>query len=286
LDEPQTPPLSQGLLPPKAPSSPQRQQPLHAVDQTRRFVDQALTLAQGPLAVSSASRLGTATMPAVLLLAAQPAEGRLRIFGQRDKLKAHRSKRGVRGGHKEEATQRRIHGARAWHRQAVPQRLPVLRTAEGEPLPPNILAELLWALERLRQIREQITEIEAAQRQRLKEAPSRAAPDDPAAGQGPRCRRSKVVSVGHIGYTALVPKLLGGGADELRRVDRQGVPAHFPKDKILSAYQRQSPGAAAPAHGGSGSVLLWRGFDGGGPPSDPRPRPAAGDHAAARWART
>ena len=36
---------------------------------------------------------------------------RLRIFGQRDKLKANRSKRGVRRGHKEEAAQRRIQGA-------------------------------------------------------------------------------------------------------------------------------------------------------------------------------
>jgi hypothetical protein len=36
---------------------------------------------------------------------------RLGIFGQRDKLKADRSKRGVRRGHKEEAAQRRIQGA-------------------------------------------------------------------------------------------------------------------------------------------------------------------------------
>ena len=36
---------------------------------------------------------------------------RLRIFGQRDKLKANRSKGGVRGGYKKEAAQRRIQGA-------------------------------------------------------------------------------------------------------------------------------------------------------------------------------
>src|SRR5260370_25339183 len=36
---------------------------------------------------------------------------RLRIFGQRDKLKADRSKGGVRGGRKEEAAQRGIQGA-------------------------------------------------------------------------------------------------------------------------------------------------------------------------------
>ncbi len=53
----------------------------------------------------------------------------------------------------------------------APARLAALRTAEGEPLPPNTLAELLRALERLQQIRAQIAEIEAAQRERLKEAP-------------------------------------------------------------------------------------------------------------------
>jgi transposase len=56
--------------------------------------------------------------------------------------------------------------------KAAPQRLPVLRTAEGEPLPPNTLAELLRAVERLFGIQAQIAAIEAAQRQRLKEAPS------------------------------------------------------------------------------------------------------------------
>jgi hypothetical protein len=38
---------------------------------------------------------------------------RLRIFGQRDKLKADRSKGGMRGGRKEQAAQRRIQGASA-----------------------------------------------------------------------------------------------------------------------------------------------------------------------------
>jgi transposase len=66
-----------------------------------------------------------------------------------------------------------LHGiARFDPRMATaPARLRALRTAEGEPLPPHTLAELLRALERLRQIREQIAEIEAAQRARLKEAP-------------------------------------------------------------------------------------------------------------------
>src|SRR5438270_95004 len=54
--------------------------------------------------------------------------------------------------------------------QAAAPRLRALRTAEGEPLPPNTLAELLRAVERLRQIQAQIAAIEEAQRQRLKEA--------------------------------------------------------------------------------------------------------------------
>jgi transposase len=54
--------------------------------------------------------------------------------------------------------------------KAAPQRLAALRTAEGEPLPPNTLAELLRAVERLHQIQAQIAAIEAAQRRRLNEA--------------------------------------------------------------------------------------------------------------------
>jgi len=55
--------------------------------------------------------------------------------------------------------------------KSAAQRLPGLHTAEGEPLPPNTLAELLRACERLQQIRGQIATIEAAQGQRLKAAP-------------------------------------------------------------------------------------------------------------------
>jgi transposase len=50
------------------------------------------------------------------------------------------------------------------------QRLPGLHTAEGELLPPNTLAELLRAGERLQQIQAQIAAIEAGRRQQLKEA--------------------------------------------------------------------------------------------------------------------
>ncbi|HEY1430886.1 MAG TPA: transposase, partial [Stellaceae bacterium] len=55
--------------------------------------------------------------------------------------------------------------------KSAPARLAALRTAEGAPLPPNTLAELLRAVERLQQIKAQIAVIDAAQRQRLKQAP-------------------------------------------------------------------------------------------------------------------
>jgi transposase len=57
--------------------------------------------------------------------------------------------------------------------KTAPQRLAALRTAEGELLPPNLLAELLRVCERLHHIQAQIAAIAAAQRQRLKEAPAR-----------------------------------------------------------------------------------------------------------------
>lgn len=47
------------------------------------------------------------------------------------------------------------------------ERLVTLRTPEGMPLPPNTLAEMRRDMARLRLIREQIREIEAARLQRL-----------------------------------------------------------------------------------------------------------------------
>jgi transposase len=55
-------------------------------------------------------------------------------------------------------------------RQAADQ-LDKLRTVEGEPLPPNTLAELRRDMARLRLVREQIAAIEKQRLQRLREAP-------------------------------------------------------------------------------------------------------------------
>jgi transposase len=51
------------------------------------------------------------------------------------------------------------------------ERPAALRTAEGAPLPPNTLAELRRDMARLRLVREQIAEVEAARLERLQQAP-------------------------------------------------------------------------------------------------------------------
>jgi transposase len=51
------------------------------------------------------------------------------------------------------------------------ERLQALRTPEGEPLPPNTLAELRRDMARLRLVREQIREVEQARAERLERAP-------------------------------------------------------------------------------------------------------------------
>ena len=56
-------------------------------------------------------------------------------------------------------------------RKAPYKRLAALRTAEGAPLPPNTLAELRRDMARLRLVREQIAEVEAARLERLRQAP-------------------------------------------------------------------------------------------------------------------
>jgi transposase len=53
----------------------------------------------------------------------------------------------------------------------APERLPHVRTPEGEPIPPNTLAELMRDLERKRLVHEQILNIEKARLEQLKRAP-------------------------------------------------------------------------------------------------------------------
>jgi len=63
-----------------------------------------------------------------------------------------------------------VRGFRPTLRKAC-ERLGTLRTPEGAPLPPNTLAELRRDMARLRLVREQIAEVEAARLERLEEEP-------------------------------------------------------------------------------------------------------------------
>jgi transposase len=56
--------------------------------------------------------------------------------------------------------------------RGAPERLEALRTPEGAPLPPNTLAELRRDMARLRLVRDQIAEVEAARLERLQQAPA------------------------------------------------------------------------------------------------------------------
>jgi transposase len=97
--------------------------------------------------------------------------------------------------------------------KAAARALPKLLTAEGEPLPSHTLAELLRACERLQQIKAQITAIEAAQRQRLKQAP--------AAGPHPMIRvLAKVKGVGIDTAELLVREVLSRALRDRRAVAR------------------------------------------------------------------
>ena len=55
--------------------------------------------------------------------------------------------------------------------RGAPERLEALRTPEGMPLPPNTLAELRRDMARLRLVRDQIAQVEAARLERLEEEP-------------------------------------------------------------------------------------------------------------------
>ena len=74
----------------------------------------------------------------------------------------------------------------------APERLTMLRTPEGAPLPPNTLAELRRDMARLRFVMDQIKELEAMRLQRLEQTPGQG--DGPPAGSGDRGRNG-----GHAG---------------------------------------------------------------------------------------
>jgi transposase len=71
-----------------------------------------------------------------------------------------------------------LHGIRGFNvkLKGAPAKLALLRTAEGEPLPPNTLAELRASMYRRQVIQARIAEIETARLERLKQAPQSGPP--------------------------------------------------------------------------------------------------------------
>jgi transposase len=93
------------------------------------------------------------------------------------------------------------------------ERLETLRTPEGAPLPPNTLAELRRDMARLRVVREQIQEIEAARAERVERAP----------GAGPHAMvrlLAQVVGVGLETADMLVHEVLSRNLRDRRAVAR------------------------------------------------------------------
>jgi transposase len=95
----------------------------------------------------------------------------------------------------------------------APEHLETLRTPEGVTLPPNALAELQRDMARLRFVREQIEEIEAARTERLEQAPGE--------GQNATVRLlARVVGVGIETADMLVQEVLSRNLRDRRAVAR------------------------------------------------------------------
>jgi transposase len=95
----------------------------------------------------------------------------------------------------------------------APERLTSLCTPEGGPLPPNTLAELRRDMGRLRFVRDQINEIEAARLQRLEQAPP----------EGPHAMvrlLARVIGVGIETADMLVHEILSRNLRDRRAVAR------------------------------------------------------------------
>ena len=95
----------------------------------------------------------------------------------------------------------------------APERLTMLRTPEGAPLPPNTLAELRRDMARLRFVMDQIKELEAMRLQRLEQTPE----------QGPHAMvrlLARVIGVGLETADMLVHEVLARNLRDRRAVAR------------------------------------------------------------------
>jgi len=130
-------------------------------------------------------------------------------------------------------------------------RLEGLRTAEGEPIPPNTLAELRRDMERRRLVMDQIRQIESARLQRLAQAPS----DGPHAMV---CLLARVIGVGIETADMLVQEVLSRNLRDRRAVARYAGLTGSP-DESGSKRREKGLARAGNARVRRGMIqLAWR----------------------------
>jgi transposase len=120
-----------------------------------------------------------------------------------------------------------------------------LRTPEGEPIPPNTLAELKHDMERRRLVRSQIRDIEGTRLERLEQAP----------GDGPHVMvrlLARVIGVGIETADMLVQEVLSRNLRDRRAVARYGGLTGSPDE---SGKKRREKGLAR-----SGNARVRRGM--------------------------
>jgi transposase len=133
----------------------------------------------------------------------------------------------------------------------APEKLASLRTAEGEPLPPNTLDELRSAMQRRQMIKARIASIEAARLERLKQAPQ----------TGPNAMivlLARIVGVGIETAEMLVREVLSRPLRDRRAVARYAGLTGSP-DESGSKRREQGLAKAGNARVRRGLIqLAWR----------------------------
>ena len=127
----------------------------------------------------------------------------------------------------------------------APERLEHLCTPEGDPIPPNTLAELRRDMERRRLVAEQIRQIEKTRLERLNQAPN----------TGPNlmvCLLARVIGIGIETADMLVQEILSRNFRDRRAVARYGGLTGSPDE---SGKKRREKGLAR-----SGNARVRRGM--------------------------
>ena len=124
----------------------------------------------------------------------------------------------------------------------APERLEHLRTPEGEPIPPNTLAELSRDLERKQLVAEQIHQTEKARMEQLKQAPK----------AGPNLMvlvLMRVIGIGIETADMLVKEILSRNLRDRRAVARYGGLTGSPDESGASAARKGSRDPAMLGYG-------------------------------------